>query len=112
MDEAGDREPRGERGRGLADRRAARCLRAGRRAEQGGDLGRRVDVGRDVDPARVTVIAEVGRGDREADKRGAVDLRCERQRVQDADDGEPPAAEEDAGGVPPSVAKPREAAAW
>ena len=69
----------------------------GRRPEQGGDLGGRGHVGADVDQARVAVVAEVGRRDREADERGAVDLRCERQRVQDAGDGEPLAADEDAG---------------
>ena len=69
-------------------------LRVGRRAEERGDLRGRGDVGADVDPARVAVVAEQRGGDREADERGAVDLRRERQRVQDAGDGEPLAADQ------------------
>ena len=68
---------------------------SGRRAEERGDLGGRVDVGADVDPARVAVVAEQRGGDGEADERGPVDLRRERQRVQDAGDGEQAAADQD-----------------
>ena len=71
-----------------------------RRRQNGSDVVDR-RVGRaDVDRRRRAGRFEEVAGDRQADDRGPVDLRREGQRLEDADDGEPVAADVDDGADP------------